>query len=90
MGDGDAKRNIKEHIFISTAVFFISLFFDHLVNLLNAINIHLVRGEVGSHPYEIGHLQIVLMVVSVIHFCRKVNEYRFYGSLIPDFLKKEL
>ena len=89
MNNGDAARNLREHIFIASVVFFGALFLDHGVNLLNAINIHLVRNEV-AHPYQIGEIQVVLMAVSMIHLLRKLNEYRYYANLLPDFLKKEL
>lgn len=89
MNEGDAARNIKEHIFISIGVFFTALFWDHLINLLNTMSIHLVRNET-THAYNIGELQVIVMLVSFLHLIRKVNEYRYYGSIIPDFLKKEL
>lgn len=85
----DAKRNIFEHIILSASVFLLALFWDHLVNLFHAINIHLVRGEV-THYYEIGHFQMVTMALASVHFFRKVNEFRYYGNLIPESLKREI
>lgn len=89
MNNGDAARNIKEHIYLAIAVFVLALFWDHGVNALHAINIHLVRNE-ETHAYFMGEFQVIAMVLSSLHLIRKLNEYRYYGSLIPDFLKKEL
>lgn len=87
-GFGDAKRNIFEHLCLSIFIFIAALFFDHIVNLLRAININLVRGEVGNHPYKIGEFQIIFMLLSALHFLRKINEFRYYGELLPKKLRE--
>lgn len=84
---GDAKTNIFEHIVISAAIFIGALFFDHFVNLLHAINIHLVRNET-YHPYFIGEFQIISMALAAIQFVRKLNEWRYYSDIVPKKLRE--
>ena len=77
MSDGDAKRNIREHLWIAGMVFIMSLFWDHLINFLSAIGINILNQET-FHPYRIGEFQIIILVLSLAHFVRKWNEWRYY------------
>ena len=87
-GWSDAKRNIFEHILISLLLFVSSLFWDHIVNFLSFINLHVVRSEAGAHPYQIGEAQIIVMALSAVHFVRKLNEWRYYSNLLPERLRE--
>ena len=84
----DAKRNIAEHIVLSIAVFTAALLWDHIVNLLAYFSIFIARGSNGQHPYRIGETQIIAMAISAWHFVRKLNEFRYYGNLIPERLQE--
>ena len=80
----DGKRFLFDHIADSClygAMFLCGAFLDSILNLLRALGLHMVPGEVTYHPYEIGKYQMALLILSgvqILRLIQKLNEWRYY------------
>lgn len=67
-----------EDIFAYSVVFVITLTFDFIVNWFSIFGINIVATAGDHHPYEIGAIQGLIILLCIAQLIRKANDLKYY------------
>lgn len=76
---GDAEAFLLEDLVVYTLILLLALFWDQLFNIL--ISAHLYNSpDKAAHPYDIGGIQVVIIIASVIQIFRTISRLKYHSN----------